>query len=69
MLQHFKLILFTAAVASAGFSQSGTFGYGAALQMAAAVLQALLRLMRRAPGHGGDRTALRRLRGHSVQHV
>lgn len=69
MLRDLQLILFTAATAFARFSQPGPFGYGAAAQMAAAVLQALVRLMRRQPERGGNRPELRPLRGHSVQHV
>jgi hypothetical protein len=64
MLQHIKLILFTAAITSASFSQPGGLGYGAAVQTTAAVMQATARLIakwRRRSGRSGNRLDLRRL--------
>lgn len=72
MLQHMKLILFTAAITSASFSQPGGLGYGAAIQMATAGLQAMAQLIarwRRRSGRGGNRPDLRRMRGHPAQHA
>ena len=69
MFQHLKVVLFSAAVVSASFSQPGDLGYGAVAQMTAAVLQALVRLIRRASGHRSNRPDIRRLCGHQVQHV
>jgi hypothetical protein len=72
MLQHMKLILFTAAITSASFSQPGGSGYGAAIEMATAGLQAMARLIdrwRRRSGRGGNRPDFRRMRGHPAQHA
>lgn len=72
MLQHMKLILFTAAITSASFSQPGGLGYGAAIQMATAGLQAMAQLIvrwRRRSGRGGNRPDLRRMRGHPAQYA
>jgi hypothetical protein len=72
MFQHMKLILFTTALTSASFSQPGGLGYGAAVQMAAAGLQAMARLIarwRRRSGRGGNRPDLRCMRGHPAQHA
>jgi hypothetical protein len=72
MLQHMKIILFTAAITSAGFSQPGGLGYGVAGQMMTAVVQATARLIAKWPrrsGRRGNRLDPRRLRGHPVQHA
>jgi hypothetical protein len=72
MVQDLKLILFAAAIASASFSQTDGFGYGAAVQMTAAALRAMARLIaqwRHRSMRSGDRLDLRCLRQHPMQHV
>jgi hypothetical protein len=72
MLQHMKLILFTAALTSASFSRPGGLGYGAAVQMAAAGLHAMawpIARWRRRSGRVGIRPHLRCVRGHPAQHA
>ena len=71
MLQDLKLIVFTAAIVSAASSQPGVSGYQAAVQLTAAALQAVMRLVSqlgRQSGRGGSRLGWRDVRAHSVQH-
>ena len=72
MFQRMKLILFTAAITSVSFSEPGGLGYGAAIEMATAGLQAMARLIarrRRRLGRAGNRPDFRRMRGHPAQHA
>jgi hypothetical protein len=69
MLQDFKLVLFTAAIVSAASSQPGASGYQAAVQMAAAVLRATVRLLSqcwRRSRRDGSRIGWRDARAHSL---
>jgi len=74
MVQDLKLILFAAAIASASISQPGGLGFGAAVQMTTAALQAMVRLIaqwwrRSARSGSGNRLDLRCMRQHSIQHL
>jgi hypothetical protein len=72
MFQYVKLVLFTGMITAASFSQPGGLGYGTAIEMATAGLQAMARLVarwRRRSGRGGDRGDLRRMRGHPAHHA
>jgi hypothetical protein len=73
MFQHLKLMLFAAAIEAASISQPNGLGYGAAVQMAAAVMQELARLIsqwrRRQSEVSGNPLGARRLPEHSVLHV
>jgi hypothetical protein len=73
MFQHLKLMFFAAAIAAASISQPNGLGYGAAVQMAAAGMQALARLISQWRGRrsevGENPPDVRRLREHSIQHV